>query len=103
MNVLVFFFVALAEVQVAVLSVLTARISSHLSNRALLCLQLAVICLRNTLRLARRFANVWSSIPTKNQSRLEIRKSQDLAKDWGGTANREENCKSKNFKLYIKT
>ena len=32
----------------------TARISSHLSNWALLCLQPAVICLRNTLR----FANV---------------------------------------------
>ena len=28
----------------------TARISSHLSNWALLCLQPAVICLRNTLR-----------------------------------------------------
>ena len=32
----------------------TERISSHLSNRALLCFQPAVICLRNTLR----FANV---------------------------------------------
>ena len=30
----------------------TARISSHLSSRALLCLQPFVICLRNTLRFA---------------------------------------------------
>ena len=50
MNALIFFFVALAEVQVAVSS--AARISSHLSNRALLRLQPAVICLRNTLRFA---------------------------------------------------
>ena len=55
MNALIFFFVAVAEVQVAALSVLNLprqRISSHLSNRALLCLQPAVICLRNTLRFA---------------------------------------------------
>ena len=36
----------------------TARISSHFSNRALLCLQPAVIGLRNTLLFARRFVNV---------------------------------------------
>ena len=43
---------ALAEVQVAILLVSsTARISSHLSNQAL-CLQPAVVCLRNTLRFA---------------------------------------------------
>ena len=36
----------------------TERFSSHLSNRALLCLQRAVICLRNALRFDRRFANV---------------------------------------------
>ena len=56
-NGLVFFFAALAEVQVTVLLVLNLprqRMSSQLSNWALLCLQPAVICLRNTLR----FANV---------------------------------------------
>ena len=36
---------------------------------------------------------------------LEIRKSQDLAKDFGGTASKAEKkiCKSKNCKLYIET
>ena len=51
MNALVFFFATLAEVQVAVFSVFskssTARISSHFSNRALLCLQPPVFCLSN--------------------------------------------------------
>ena len=36
----------------------TARFSSHSSNRALLCLQPAVICLRNTLWFAEWFANI---------------------------------------------
>ena len=37
--------------------------------------------------------------------RLEIHKSQDLAKDFGGTASKAEKkiCKSKNCKLYIET
>ena len=34
---------------------------------------------------------------------LEIRKSQDLAKDWGERQVEKKICKSKNFKLYIKT
>ena len=36
---------------------------------------------------------------------LEIRKSQDLAKDFGGTASKAEKtiCKSKKCKLYIET
>ena len=38
-------------------------------------------------------------------SLLEIRKSQDLAKDFGGTASKAEKkiCKSKNCKLYTET
>ena len=43
----------------------TARISSHLSNWALLCLQPAAICLRNSLRFARWFDNVqWRMSPS---------------------------------------
>ena len=42
-----------------------ARISSHLSNWALLCLQPAVICVRKTSRFARRFANIqWRMSPS---------------------------------------
>ena len=56
LNALVFFFAALAEVQVDHHSFCVkssiARSFSHLSNRTLLCLQPAVICLRNTLWFA---------------------------------------------------
>ena len=46
-----------------------------------------------------------SKPPRTTRTKLEIRKSQDLAKDFGGTASKAEKkiCKSKNCKLYIET
>ena len=46
-----------------------------------------------------------SKPPRTSRTKLEIRKSQDLAKDFGGTASKAEKkiCKSKNCKLYIET
>ena len=44
-----------------------------------------------------------SKPPRTTRTKLEIRKSQDLAKDFGGTASKAEKkiCKSKNCKLCI--
>ena len=46
-----------------------------------------------------------SKPPSTTRTKLEIRKTQDLAKDFGGTAGKAEKkiCKSKNCKLYIET
>ena len=46
-----------------------------------------------------------SKPPRTTRTKLEIRKTQDLAKDFGGTAGKAEKkiCKSKNCKLYIET
>ena len=44
-------------------------------------------------------------ITLRKHLELKIRKSQDLAKDFGGTASKAKKkiCKSKNCKLYIET
>ena len=46
-----------------------------------------------------------SKPPRTTRTKLEIRKTQDLAKDFGGTAGKAEKkiCKSINCKLYIET
>ena len=46
-----------------------------------------------------------SKPPRTTRTKLEIRKSQDLAKDFGETASKAEKkiCKSKNCELYIET
>ena len=46
-----------------------------------------------------------SKPPRTTRTKLEILKTQDLAKDFGGTAGKAEKkiCKSKNCKLYIET
>ena len=46
-----------------------------------------------------------SKPPRTTRTKLEISKSQDLAKDFGGTASKAEKkiCKPKNGKLYIET
>ena len=71
-NALVYFFAALAEVHLT-----AARISSHLSNRTVLCLQPAVICLRKTLRFAivKKLSLLWH---IENLGRPDTRKHFSL-------------------------
>ena len=71
-NALVHVFAALAEVHLT-----AARISSHLSNRTVLCLQPAVICLRKTLRFAivKKLSLLWH---IENLGRPDTRKHFSL-------------------------
>ena len=98
-----------------------ARVRTRSINSALLPLILRPFCLRYIFSslLVSAFASFTCFIyHTLNlycyqnfnswvfhSAKLEIRKSQDLAKDFGETASKAEKeiCKSKNCKLYIET